>query len=136
MDIRDGKRVLAIVLFSLIGVVSVLSPIYLLTKDEDVKGIAVKVEEVGEYPYISNVMPKVGYVDEEYIFVPRVVGSESKNIQITIKQGPTWLYVEDMVVKGIPSIDDVGSYKVVIKVEDGMASSEITEYIIVDEYEA
>lgn len=136
MDIRDGKRVLAIVLFSLIGVVSVLSPIYLLTKDEDVKGIAVKVEEVGKYPYISNVMPKVGYVDEEYIFVPRVVGSESKNIQITIKQGPTWLYVEDMVVRGIPSIDDVGSYKVVIKVDDGMASSEITEYIIVDEYEA
>ena len=86
MDIRDGKRVLAIVLFSLIGVVSVLSPIYLLTKDEDVKGIAVKVEEVGEYPYISNVMPKVGYVDEEYIFVSRVVGSESKNIQITISR--------------------------------------------------
>lgn len=77
-------------------------------------------------------MPKIVNVNEEYIFVPRVVATDFSNVTITVQEGPEWLWVDgEGIVRGYPLIEDIGTYKVVLKVEDEVGSSTITEYVIV-----
>ncbi len=136
MNIGDTRRAIAVVVFSLILLVSVLSPLYLPKGEEDVKGVDIQRDISAQYPYITNLMPNIAYVDEEYVFVPRLVISEFGNPVITFKQGPSWLRVdEELIVRGTPQMEDVGTYKVVLRVEDGIGSSEMTDYIIVQSNE-
>lgn len=90
-------------------------------------------EIVSKYPYITNLMPKSVYVGEEYIFVPRIVKSGPERVILSIQEGPDWLYIEEeTIVRGIPAMEDIGTHKVVLRVDDGISSSTVTEYIIVE----
>ncbi len=131
MDTRGERRIFAIVVFSIIAITSIVSTLYLVFKDENVKGIQ-QSRETLKYPSITNLMPSNGFVAEEYIFVPRV--SSDIDSDVTILEGPEWLVVDqEGVVRGIP--DEVGTFKVILKVENVYGSSQVTNYIIIDENE-
>jgi hypothetical protein len=136
MNIGDTRRTVAVVVFSLILLVSVLSPLYLPKKEEEVKGIDIQRDISAQYPYITNLMPNIAYVGEEYVFVPRIVISEFGDPVITVKEGPSWITVdEELIIRGTPEMEDVGTYKVVLRIQDGIGSSEISDYIIVQSNE-
>lgn len=133
MDMSNTKKVLGYVIFSFIFILSVLSPIYILLKEEDVKGVNIQKDIVSSYPYITNLMPKTVRVGEEYVFVPRVISEDMNSVVITMNEGPTWLYLEEsLILRGIPSLEDVGTYKVVLNISDVYGSSDLIEYIIVE----
>jgi hypothetical protein len=132
MDTGRERRIFAIVVFCFIAIATIVSSAYVLLKDEDVKGIEQK-REVIIYPYITNLMPTNAYVGEEYVFVPRV-SSSGDGATIIVIDGPNWLRVDDEgIVRGFPDV--VGTFKVILKVEDSLGSSQITDYIIVEENE-
>ena len=136
MDVMGKRKIMGYIVFFIIALVTIISPIYILLNREDVKGVDIQRDIAIPYPYITNLMPKMAYIDEEYLFVPRVVANDLGNVVITIEEGPNWLYIdESYIVRGYPSLGDVGTVKVILKVDDGIGSSTISEYIIVSEDE-
>ena len=134
MDRGRERRIVSIVVFSLIGIATVISSVYVYLRDEDVKGVETEVKEESKYPYISNLMPKEVYVGEEYIFIPRI--SSDGDAVVIVQEGPSWMRVdEENIVRGTPSLEDIGAFKVVLRVENSLGSSTITDYIIVLENE-
>ncbi|MDX9738812.1 MAG: hypothetical protein RBT33_00400 [Candidatus Dojkabacteria bacterium] len=128
----DTKKVIGFSLLIVIPFLTIFSTLYLLLKEDEVKGIQVERVMSVQEPYITNLMPKIVNVNEEYIFVPRVVATDFSNVTITVQEGPEWLWVDgEGIVRGYPLIEDIGTYKVVLKVEDEVGSSTITEYVIV-----
>ncbi|PKN02523.1 hypothetical protein CVU76_00570 [Candidatus Dojkabacteria bacterium HGW-Dojkabacteria-1] len=136
MDVMGERKIIGYVVFFVIALVTVISPIYILLNREDVKGVDIQRDITTPHPYITNLMPKSAYVGEEYIFVPRVVANDFGNVVLTIEEGPSWLYIDEgYIIRGYPSSSDIGTVKVTLKVDDGMGSSTISEYIIVTEDE-
>ncbi|KKP82051.1 MAG: Serine protease [candidate division WS6 bacterium GW2011_GWD1_35_594] len=84
-------------------------------------------------PYITNMISNVAYVGKEYIFVPRIVGGNTENLSVSIQEGPSWMAVdENGFVVGIPTIQDIGTYRVILTVSDGTLSSDLVDYVIVE----
>jgi len=136
MDTIGERKMIAYVVFFIIALVTVLSPVYILLNRGNVKGVDIQRDITTPYPYITNLMPKIAYVDKEYIFVPRIVANELSNVKVIIEEGPNWLFVDDeYIVRGKPLIEDIGTVKITIKVDDGIGSSTISEYIIVSKDE-
>lgn len=131
MNTRRERRVFAIVTFSLIALTAIVSSLYLVFRNQDVKGVS-QSREVVKYPTITNLMPTNGYVGEEYEFVPRI--SSDTESTVSILNGPEWLRIDqDGIVSGVP--DSVGTFKVVLKVENVFGNSQSTSYIIIDKNE-
>jgi len=130
----NTKKVLLIIFCILIPTAAISSGIYLASKkEEEVKGVSV--QESGCVPYIINEIPRVAYIGEEYSFYPMVAGCSLDNVIIAVDGAP-WLKVtDDMGIAGVPSIADVGTYKVKITAYGGSNSYTLTDYIIVKEYE-
>ena len=136
MDVMGERKIIGYIVFSIIALVTIISPIYILLNKEEVKGIDIQRDIATPYPYITNLMPKMAYTNEEYLFVPRVVANDLGDVVITIEEGPNWLYIDEgYIVRGYPASDDIGTVKVILKVDDGIGSSTISEYIIVSEDE-
>lgn len=128
----DTKKVIGFSLLFLIPFLTIFSTMYLLLKDDEVKGIQIQREMSVQEPYITNLMPKIANVEQEYIFVPKVVASNFSNVSFTIEEAPDWFWIDgEGILRGYPFIEDIGTYKVVLKVEDEIGSSTITEYVIV-----
>lgn len=128
----NTKKVIGFSLLFIIPFLTIFSTLYLLLKEDEVKGVQIERVMSVQDPYITNLMPKVANVNEEYVFVPKIVASDFSNVSITIQEGPEWLWVDgEGVLRGYPFIGDIGTYKVVLKVEDEVGSSTITEYVIV-----
>ena len=130
----NTKKVLLIIFCILIPTAAISSGIYLASKkEEEVKGVSV--QESGCVPYIINEIPRVAYIGEEYSFYPMVAGCSLDNVIIAVDGAP-WLKVIDNIgIAGIPSITDVGTYKVEITAYGSSNSYTLTDYIIVKEYE-
>lgn len=128
----NTKRVLLIIFIILIPLLSISSSVYLLLKkNQEVKGVSIVNQETGCTPYITNMLPNVAYINREYIFYPRIVGCSIKEADIQV-EGVEWLMVtNEKYVYGIPTVTDVGTYKIKIVVEGTGGSSELIDYIIV-----
>ncbi len=136
MDVMGERKIIGYAVFFIIALITVISPIYILLNKEDVKGVDIQRDITVPHPYITNLMPKSAYVGEEYLFVPRIVANEFGSVVLTMEEGPSWLYIDEgYIIRGYPSLDDVGVIKVTLKVDDGIGSSTISEYIIVTEDE-
>ena len=133
IDMINTKKVLLIIFCILIPTAAIASCIHLASKkEEEVKGVSV--QESGCVPYIINEIPRVAYVWEEYSFYPMIAGCSSDNVIIMVDGAP-WLKVtDDMGIAGVPSITDVGTYKVEITAYGSSNSYTLTDYIIVKEY--
>jgi hypothetical protein len=97
--------------------------------EEEVMG-----EQEGSFvPYIVSLPPIVGYEGEEYLYFIRVVDEDTdiKDLTIEYVEGPNWLSIENMVLSGEVPLGSSGSYKIVLRVSDGMNSSTQESYILV-----
>jgi hypothetical protein len=113
---------------------SILVVISLNRRSENVMGVAV-VEKVNRV-YLSNMIPNMATVNQEYIFLPKIVYTGDRGVKIKILEGPTWLRIDsENVLRGYPRYEDIGVNKIVIEITDGIVSSEYIEYIVVNEDE-
>lgn len=132
----NTKRVLLGIFTVLIPMIAISTAVYLFLDSRAVKGISVKREIESFAPYISNMPPNVVSVGEEYIFIPKIVAEDITLVSITMEEGPAWLHIDESnIVRGIPSEEDVGVGKMVLKVSDGYNSSTLVEYLLVKENE-
>ncbi|MGI6423265.1 MAG: hypothetical protein ACOX0X_01415 [Candidatus Dojkabacteria bacterium] len=129
------RKIVAIVIFVLIIAACIVSAVYLLRK-EDVKGISTERYIVERSVRITNLMPNVAYANVEYLFVPKIDSSNFSDVYLTLVEAPDWMWIDEQrIVRGTPSLEDLGVQKVVLRVEDGSSSSEVVDYIIVEENE-
>lgn len=130
----NTKKTILILLLILIPSISIATTIYLSKKgDEEVKGVMKEVE--GCKPYITNVLPNIAFVGEEYLFIPNIVGCKMDEVEISINS-VEWLYVRDRsYIYGIPSIKDIGTHKLEITVYGRAGTYTLSDYIIVKENE-
>ena len=132
MESINTKKVIGFLVILFVPSMAILSLFYILLKEEDVKGVEVYRERNVQVPYITNLMPKTANVGEEYIFVPRVVANDFSSVNVTMQEGPKWMGIDDEgILRGFPLRGDIGTYKVVLKVEDEVGSSIVSEYVIV-----
>ena len=110
--------------------------------DEDlVLGVQSLEEEIEEeesfsnVPYIDSLMPLVGYEGEMYEYLVRVINTSGEEVFLEYVEGPTWLQIEGMVLRGVPPFGSSGSYKIVLRVSDGYNSSFEDGYILIEESE-
>ncbi|NMC08877.1 hypothetical protein GYA44_00920 [Candidatus Microgenomates bacterium] len=98
--------------------------------EEDIKG---EVDIVG-VPYITNSMPISAPVNEEYLFVVKMVDSNTdvNDLVLSLEKGPSWLSLDENVLSGTPLESDKGTYKVSLRVSDGTNSSTKDGYILVE----
>jgi len=130
----NTKKVLLIIFLVLIPLVAIISSIHLYTESKkDVMGVTVQKESC--IPYVSNLLPRVAYVGQDYDFIPRVVGCENEEIYIEVN-GVSWLRVKDgYLITGVPLPPDMGTHKVIITVKSSTKEYIMEDYIIVKEYE-
>lgn len=130
----NTKKVLLFITIIFIVSTAIVSSVYFgLRSKEKVKGVSIRVTSCT--PYIVNVMPNVAYVGREYYFIPRIIDCGSDSYNLTVNGAP-WLRVNrDGYVYGVPSISDLGDYKVELNVETELGSANLVEYVIVKEYE-
>jgi hypothetical protein len=86
-------------------------------------------------PYITSVSPISVEIGESFEYEVAVsdLDTETEQIQIYLTEKPMWMYLNDNIVKGIPT--EVGTYKFVISVSDGQNSTSQVNYILVEEDE-
>ena len=126
----NTKKVLLIVFLISIPSVAIISSVYLFMKSkQEVKGVSI--EKEGCNPYITNVIPNIAYVGEEYYFVPNIVGCDITEVELSIND-VSWLYIkEGKYIYGIPSMEDVGTQKLEIVVYGRSSVYTLEDYIIV-----
>jgi hypothetical protein len=132
MNYINTKRLLLGLFIIILPVVVVSSSVYIFLRDSnDVRGVNSESSE-RTVPYISNLPPRLAFVGQEYIFVPKIVSDSPEITNLLLVEKPDWLFIDNSgVVRGTPY--ELGSFKVVFKVSDGYNSSTVVEYILVNE---
>jgi len=130
----NTKKVLLNIFLVLIPLIAIISSIHLYTESKkDVLGATTKEESCS--PYVSNLLPRVAYVGQDYDFIPRIVGCENEFLTVEVN-GLEWLTVKDgYLITGVPMSYDIGTYKVTITVKSATKEYIMEDYIIVKEYE-
>jgi hypothetical protein len=130
----NTKKVLLTILLVLIPFTAIVSSVYLSLKSkEEVKGVSTVTQECK--PYITNVIPNVAYVGEEYYFVPNIVGCEKEDFNIYV-YGVRWVnLVDEAYIYGIPKDFDIGVHRLEVVVQGDENSYSLVDYIIVKENE-
>ncbi|NLZ24169.1 hypothetical protein GX888_00245 [Candidatus Dojkabacteria bacterium] len=128
INTRKLLLVVTILLITTVSAISILGS--RKDKREEVKGE--QTVQRGCKPYITNMIPNVSYVGEEYIYIPRIVGCKIDEIDIEL-DGVSWLSVsEEGLISGVPDISDVGIHRVVLTVSSEGSVNKYVEYIIVE----
>jgi len=130
----NTKKVLLVILLVLIPSTAIVSSVYLFLKGkEEVKGVSTVKQECN--PYITNVIPNVAYVGEEYYFIPNIVGCEKEDVNMYV-YGVRWVDIVDgTYIYGVPKDFDIGVHRLEIVVEGEGNSYSLVDYIIVKENE-
>jgi hypothetical protein len=84
-------------------------------------------------PIVKNQYPKTAFIDEVYVFYPKLADEDSdfSNLTFSINSAPVWLSIVDGGLVGLPTIEDVGSAKVVLELSDGKNKSNYIIYLVV-----
>lgn len=101
--------------------------------DDEVLGVT-NLEE-GSIPYIVSVPREILAIGEEFEYVVEVSDLDviEESIVITLVESPEWMFMEDNIIKGIPS--EPGTYKFVVNAFNGLNSTSQINYILVEDYE-
>ncbi|KUK77067.1 MAG: hypothetical protein XD93_0555 [candidate division WS6 bacterium 34_10] len=83
-------------------------------------------------PYIVSVAPASVKVGEFLQYKVRVsdLDSNDEEISIVLEESPDWMYIQEGIVQGSPS--ELGTYKYVVTVSDGVNSTSQINYILVE----
>jgi len=130
----NTKKVLLNIFLVLIPLIAIISSILLYTKSKkEILGVTTRIESCT--PYVSNILPRVAYVGQDYDFIPRIVGCENEELMIEVN-GVNWLTVkEGYLITGVPMPYDVGTFKITITIKSATNEYIMEDYIIVKEYE-
>ncbi len=131
--INTKKVLLFITIFFIVSTAIVSSFYFGLRNKKEVKGVTTRMSTCT--PYIVNIMPNVAYVGREYYFIPKIIDCGEGSYNITVNGAPWLIVVKEGYVYGVPSISDVGNYRVELNVETALGSANLVEYVIVKEYE-
>jgi hypothetical protein len=94
--------------------------------------LGVNSEDFRNAPYITSVAPSSVTVGEFLKYEVRVsdLDSNDEEISISLEEGPDWMYIQNDTVQGSPS--ELGTYRYVVKVSDGVNSTSQINYILVE----
>ncbi len=120
--------------FSVASAVSVYV-IYYREDTEDISENVLGVRNPTGVPYIINLPPLVVREGEVYEYRVRVLDSDTEiqDLELEYVEGPEWLDLDDLVLKGVAPSGSKGTYKIVLTVSDGYNSSTKEDYILVEE---
>ena len=84
-------------------------------------------------PYITSISTmSVTVGDEfEYIITSSDLDTPEMELEYSLKEKPDWMYIEGNRVYGVPL--EVGTYKFVVSVSDGVNSTSQINYILVED---
>lgn len=125
-------------LFFVFSVASAVSVYVVHDKEgmgEDLSENVLGVRNPTGVPYIINLPPLVVREGEVYEYRARVVDSDTEigNLELEYVEGPEWLDLEGLVLKGVAPSGSKGTYKIVLTVSDGYNTSTKEDYILVEE---
>lgn len=100
--------------------------------DEEVLGLGSGVSGI---PFIVSLPPISVMEGELYEYRVSAVHKDfaQEDLFLEYIEGPDWLELDDMVLRGVPPEGSVGTYKIVLRVSDGYNSSTQEEYILVQD---
>jgi hypothetical protein len=103
--------------------------------EEDISENVLGVRNSMGVPYITNLPPLVVREGEIYEYRIKISDSDTdlKDLELKYVEGPEWLGLEGLVLKGFVPSGSKGSYKIVLTVSDGYNTSTKEEYILVEE---
>ncbi|HOV34440.1 MAG TPA: hypothetical protein PLS56_00365 [Candidatus Dojkabacteria bacterium] len=111
---------------------------YMLLEEsrKDVKGLSDSrnTSSISGVPFIVSLAPISVVAGEEYIYIPLLSDMDTplEDLELSLKESPYWLFLENGRVKGKAPIDSGSkTYKFVLRVSDGYNSSEQENYIVV-----
>lgn len=101
-------------------------------RNQEQEVLGVNSENFRNAPYITSVAPSAITVGEFLQYEVRVsdLDSNDEEIRISLEEGPDWMYIQNDTVQGSPS--ELGTYRYVIKVSDGVNSTSQINYILVE----
>lgn len=101
------------------------------TQNYEVKGQT----DTSGFPYIITLPPVVGYEGILYEYYVKSVDSNTdvEDLFVEYLDGPSWLSMEENVLRGVPPLGSSGSYKIVLRVSDGYNTSSQENYILIEE---
>jgi hypothetical protein len=123
-----------LVVFSLIIVVGVLTYFLVPNKIDEERSVLGTEDRSYKYaPYITSIAPLAVKVGEEYEYEIEVsdLDNSEDEIEFYLVQKPIWMYIEDNRVLGVPT--EVGTYKFVVSVSDGINSTSQINYVLVED---
>lgn len=135
---RKVKIFLSSVVVIVIGLVSGYYMNFSTSNEETVLGIQESQElvDLTKIPYIDTLPPIVGYEGVLYEYLVRPVSYDDELVvSLEYIEGPSWLSLNNFVLRGTPPFGSSGSYKIVLKVTDGYNSSIQEEYILIEKVE-
>lgn len=100
--------------------------------DKEVLGLGNRMSGI---PYIVSLPPISIMEGELYEYRVSIMHRNLTQEDLILEyiEGPNWLELDDMVLRGIPPAGSVGTYKIVLRVSDGYNSSTQEEYILVQD---
>jgi hypothetical protein len=136
-DARKFKILLSIIF---VLVLSSFAVVYTSLVGKNVRVYQDLEEEVlGRYsqsgvPYIISLAPIVVYEGEKYEYHIKVVDSntDEEELEIEYLEGPDWLILKRNILEGTPPSGSVGTFKIVLRVSDGVNTSSQESYILVE----
>ena len=135
---RKVKIFLSSVVVIVIGLVSGYYMYFSTSNEETVLGIQESQElvDLTKIPYIDTLPPIVGYEGVLYEYLVRPVSYDDELVvSLEYIEGPSWLSLNNFVLRGTPPFGSSGSYKIALKVSDGYNSSIQEEYILIEKVE-
>jgi hypothetical protein len=101
-------------------------------RNQEQEVLGVNSEDFRNAPYITSVAPSSVTVGEFLKYEVRVsdLDSNDEEISISLEEGPDWMYIQNDTVQGSPS--ELGTYRYVVKVSDGVNSTSQINYILVE----
>lgn len=142
-----GRKVKIFLSFCLVFLISLVSVYYIYfyngvgndVLEEDVLGVQQDDEDsiedliTSNVPYIDSIPPLVAYEGELYEYLVRTIAyDDDVELFLDYVEGPSWLSLENNVLRGIPPQGSEGSYKIVLSVSDGYNGSVQENYIVVE----
>lgn len=126
-----------LIVFSIIVVSGIIVYFALPKKQEEENQDVMGVETVDyKYvPYITSIPPISIKVDDNFEYEIKVsdLDSLAEEIEVYLTQKPSWMYIEEDMIKGIPLQAD--TYKFIVTASDGSNSSSQVNYLLVEENE-
>lgn len=95
---------------------------------EEVKGI----DDMRKYPKVVNVPESNAIVGEVYTFTP-IVSVTDGEYRVEVIKAPSWIYLYEGRLQGIPRVSDLGDTLVELRIWNGDVFTEFIYYISVYE---